>query len=758
MPQGLTSAQANELLKKHGKNILPQAKIPGIISIFFRQFLSPLIYILLFAALVSFALGDASDAFFILLVLFMNSFIGTIQEYSAQKAASSLKNMVPEFTNLLRDGQKIRLESTQIAPGDIVFLESGDKVPADLKLHETKNLSIDESMLTGESVATSKSAESHQPHKKSDTAFAGTMVAHGRGIGEVIATATHTKLGKIAISVATPSLAKPPLMLRMEKFTLRLSIAVLIITAIIFLISWHRGGDMREMLMTAAALAVTAIPEGLPAVITITLAIGMRRMAANNVIIKKLLAVEALGSCTMIASDKTGTLTINKLTARKAVLPDGSLIDITGEENAKGKVIVASDDKKDMAQFSELCLAGILTNEAILGDDGEHKGDMVDVAFLMLGLKAGLKRNKLLAEYKEITTIPYESENGYSASINKYNGEDYIFVKGSPEKLLQICSKMLIKNTPKSINKDDILKQVELLAQDGYRLIGVAKGSAKHKIPQENLHDLTFLGLVGMIDPLRSESREAVELCKQAGIKVAMITGDHPITARAIAVDLGLCDKNSKVVSGADIKHASKLGHKALDKLVAKRMVFARIEPEQKQQIVESLMRQGHFVAVTGDGVNDAPALRHSHVGVAMGKRGTDVAKESADLIITDDDFASIVKGIHERRVIYNNIRKVIFMLISTGAAEIVLFILAIIAGLPLPLVATQLLWLNLVTNGIQDVAMAFEPGEGDELKQPPRKPTEPIFDRLMISRVVVNALFIGSMAFGAFQWLITHG
>jgi P-type Ca2+ transporter type 2C len=744
MLQGLTTEEAYERLKQHGANRLPQPKIPGITLLFFRQFLSPLIYILLFAAVVSFVLGDASDAIFILLVLCINALIGTIQEYSAQKASNSLKKMVPDFANVLRDGQKVRLESEKIVPGDIIFLESGDKVPADIQLTETKNFSIDESMLTGESIAVSKHAGTPLPNNN-DIAFAGTMVLRGRSIGIVIATSIHTALGKIAKSISTVPVAKPPLMLRIEEFSLRLSIAVLLITALLLVISWYQGGHFGEILMIAVALAVSAIPEGLPAVITITLAIGMRRMASNNVIIRKLLAVESLGSCTMIASDKTGTLTINQLTACTVALPNAVPIQITGEgtTSPNATFLEPLDDNRDLAQFQELCRSAILTNEATLKEDGNHKGDMVDIAFLIMGRNIGLRRNELLTEYKEISTLPYESENGYSASINQHGVSSCIVIKGSPEKLLQMCSHMLVKNQPHPI---------------GYKVIAVAKGEVNSPLPADNLHHLTFLGLVGMIDPLRPESKNAVALCKQAGIQVAMITGDHPTTARTIAVTLGLCKQDHNVINGSDITKASDEGQEALDRLVSTGIVFARISPQQKQQIVDSLMRQGHFVAVTGDGVNDAPALSHSHVGVAMGKRGTDVAKESADLIITDDNFSSIVKGINEGRVIYNNIRNVIFMLVSTGAAEIVLFILALIAGLPMPLLATQLLWLNLVTNGIQDVAMAFEPGDGNELKQPPRKPNEPIFDRLMIGRVVIHAIFIGAAAFSTFQWLIAHG
>ncbi|MCB2082064.1 MAG: HAD-IC family P-type ATPase, partial [Rickettsiales bacterium] len=414
---------------------------------------------------------------------------------------------------------------------------------------------------------------------------------------------------------------------------------------------------------------------------------------------------------------------------------------------------------------ARLIHTAVLTNEASLHCPEQEwiaKGDMVDIALLVLGEKYGVKRDTLEKQYPEIVRVPYESEHGYSAAVHRHEGASLAFVKGAPERILAMCTQMETPDGDISLHQQQVESQVATLTQAGYRVLAFAQGVVPEDVTASNLpehlRELTFLGFVGMIDPLRSEAREAVNLCKQAGIEVAMITGDHPLTARAIAIDLGLGDETIRVVTGKDIKEAQGKGQKELEALIKDCRMFARIEPTQKKEIVEVLTRTGHFVAVTGDGVNDAPALKHAHVGVAMGKRGTDVARESADLILTNDDFSSIVHGIHEGRVVYNNIRKVIFLLISTGAAEILMFMLSILVGLPTPLVAVQLLWLNLVTNGIQDVALAFEPAEGDELQRPPRSPKEPIFDRLMLERVLISAVFMGSIAFGVYYWLLHHG
>jgi len=766
--KGLSTEQAKEKLVSHGSNILPEHKLPGPIKIFFRQFLSPLIYILLIAAAVSLWLDEKIDAAFIFFVLLANATIGMIQEYTAQKAASSLKKLVPIFTTVMRDGKTIRINSEELVPDDVVILEAGDKVPADLSLSFSQNLLVDESLLTGESTAVHKDssaivAEGAPVSEKLNMLFAGTIINRGRAEGLVVATGTKTQIGSIASVIGEESLAKPPLLIRIEKFTTAISIVMLAVIALLFIFTLAKGGNIAEVLILAIALAVAAVPEGLPASITVALSIGMRRMAKNNVIIRKLLAVESLGSCTFIASDKTGTLTVNELTIRRIILPGGEHFDVTGEGvNTEGKIISAGENKITPENVKNLCRAGVLANDASLykiNGEYKHSGDMVDVAFLVLTKKLDLEREKLLSSCPQVAAIAYESSNAYSASINQCKNADMIFVKGSAEKLLAMCKKAKTTEGEVPLDKLKIEKQVELLASQGYRILALAEGKADSNIkPDSQLHDLCFLGIVGMIDPLRSEAKEAVRLCKMAGIEVAMITGDHPVTAMAISRDLGIAGDGEEAIIGSQIKEALEKGDEAMDELVRGHHVFARVEPNQKKQIVAALMRIGHFVAVTGDGVNDAPALRHTNVGVAMGKRGTDVARESADMIITDDDFASIVKGIREGRIIYNNIRKVIFMLVSTGAAEIMLFIFAIGFGMPMPLLAVQLLWLNLVTEGFQHVALAFEPAEGDELNKPPRPPGESIFNRIMIERIVLFAVFIGATGFGVFSWMLSSG
>lgn len=766
--KGLTSKEAQERLEQYGPNLLPKPKPLSVAVIFIRQFKSPFIYVLLAAAVVSLFLKEMADAAFIFAVLLINAVIGTVQELSAQKSAAALQEMVPAFATVLRDGRPISINAAHIVPGDVVLLQSGDKVPADIRLHEAHNLSVDESLLTGESVAILKDsaftpAEDATLAERLNMAFAGTMIARGRGHGEVMATALQTEIGKIAAAVAKNILIKPPLLLRIERFTTRLTYAVLGVVALLFAVSFLQGGDIAQMFLVAVALAVSAIPEGLPVAITVALSIGMRRMASRNVIVRKLLAVESLGSCTFIASDKTGTLTVNELTAQRVVLPDGVELKVSGE-GVIPEGEITSEQETSLVRMARLCRAGVLANEALLHKPEKEwiaEGDMVDVALLVLGEKYGINRAVLLEEYPEIARMPYESECGYSAALHRH-GEDVIaFVKGGPERILDRCSCMETIDGDVPLHRESAEQHMRELAASGYRVLAFAQkampadSSAVHP---ETLNEMTFLGFVGMIDPLRSEAKEAVALCKQAGIEVAMITGDHPLTAKAIALELGLGDQNMKIVTGKELKEASAKGQQAIVELVKDCRVFARIEPTQKQEIVEALGHIGHFVAVTGDGVNDAPALKHAHVGVAMGKRGTDVARESADLVLTNDDFSSIVHGIHEGRIIYSNIRKVVFLLISTGAAEIVLFMLSLAVGLPMPLSAVQLLWLNLVTNGVQDVALSFEPAEGDELSRPPRHPKESIFNRIMVERVALSAIFMGGVAFISYFWLIKHG
>jgi magnesium-transporting ATPase (P-type) len=763
--QGISSRQAAERLLEYGPNALPERKPPGLLRIFACQFKSPFVYVLFAAAVVSAGLGQTVNSFFIFVVLLINALIGTAQEFSAERTAAALRKMVPYRATVVRDGRTVVVNTADIVRGDYVLLASGDRVPADIRLSAVQDLMVDESMLTGESMATVKDDSVRMPADtplgdRSDVCFAGTVITNGRGEGAVIATGATTALGMIAADVGGDDEVKPPLLLRVEQFTLRITYGILILVALIFLITVIRGDDLAAVFMLGVALAVSAIPEGLPAAMTVALAIGMRRMAQRNVIIRRLLAVESLGSCTYIASDKTGTLTVNEMTIRRIVLPDGKAFDVSGEGLDLHGRISPQPQGADRERLEMLCHAGLLANEAQLeqGPAGwEGRGDGVDVAFLVLASKFGLQYEHERRRCQQFGSIPYESAQAYSASVNGYGGAYEIFIKGSVERLLTMCS-CAHGVVPAAFQR--IEEQANTLAMSGYRVLALAHRQVDivPAEPAEFLNDIEFIGMVGMIDPLRPEATAAVQDCKAARIKVAMITGDHPQTARVLALQLGIADETMLPVTGPQIRQAIESGSAALRDLVNSTRVFARIEPHQKKQIVEQLIEEDEFVAVTGDGVNDAPALSQAHVGIAMGLRGTDVARESADIILADDHFASIVEGIKQGRIVYSNIRKVIFLLISTGTAEIVLVLLSLLFGMPLPLFPLQLLWLNLVTNGVQHIALSMEPEEGHELRRPPRAPDEPIFNRLMIERVLVTAVVMGCLAFAVFTWQLNAG
>lgn len=760
---GLTQREAEQKLAQYGPNKLPEPPMAGPLLILMRQFLSPFIYILLIAAVVSFFLEEYSGAIFILAVLFLNAVIGTIQEYSAQRSAAALRNMVKGETHVIRDGIGVTIDVEEVVPGDLVMLSSGDKVPADVRLLSSHNLALDESLLTGESLAVSKNAlaevaEDAPLPERLNQCFASSIVTHGRAQALVTATATDTEIGKIASHVTRERTSEPPLMIRIKNFTYQVAggifVAILALTVMMLL----KGGYNAEaIVLMTIGLAVSVIPEGLPVALTVALAIGMRRMAKNSVIIRKLVAVEALGSCTFICSDKTGTLTVNELTIRQAVLPDGKSFNISGEGIAPGGEI---SGHSELTQLQELCVAGVLANESHLdyaGGEWVSDGDIVDIAFLVLAKKVGLSISELRKQQAQLELIPYEPERAYSGSVNYDGDTHWLYAKGSPEKMLSMCHQMATDSGPVPIDKKLIETQFEGLASQGYRLIALAR----REIIEEGHHkleEMCFLGMVAMIDPVRSEAHGAISSCRTAGIEVAMITGDHPSTAKSIAIELDLCDENASVVTGPMLHKAYKKGASQADALIRSARVFARIEPQQKEQIVDSFMRQNHFVAVTGDGINDAPAMRRANTGIAMGKRGTDVAKETADLIITDDNFASIVAGIEQGRVVYNNIRKVIALLIATGFSAILLFFLTVLAGLPMPMIAVQLLWLNLIANGLQDVALAFEPKEGDELTCKPRDPSEPIFDRKLIEHVLLSGMVMGGLAFANYSMALDSG
>ena len=769
---GLDQAEAQRRLQAVGPNAFPELAPPGIFIIFLRQFRSPMIYILLIAAVVSMVVQEYSDAVFIMLVLLVNAIIGSIQENSAQHSASALRKLVTHVAHVER-GDTFEIDAQSLVPGDIVLLESGDKVPADLRLLSVNGLQIDESLLTGESLPVTKDSGVILPADvttgdKINMAFSGTLVSRGRGLGIVVATALRTQVGQIAEAVLNRESAKPPLVIRLEKFTFKITIALAITVIIMGAVTLAQGMPFVEVLLLSTALAVSAIPEGLPVALTVALAISMRRMAKRNVIARRLVTVEALGSCTYIATDKTGTLTVNELTARKIVFVNDEVLDVTGEGVIPSGEVLSKAGVNTGAEhllLKRLATTAVLANEAFLGKRGEEwssHGDAVDISLLVMAHKVQIIRQEVLNQMPEVAFIPFESGARFSASLNKTNGLLQAQVKGAVERLIPMCQTMASTHGDVPINTLKVEQLAVELARNGYRVLALASGVVKLQegevFSAEHLSGLTLLGLVGMMDPLRPEVKSAITACHHAGLQVGMITGDHPVTALAIAKELNLAQQQQDVVVGKTLIDARDQGEENLDRLTRSSHVFARIEPQQKLDIVHSLQRNGHFVAVTGDGANDAPALKVAHVGVAMGKKGTDVARETSDMIITDDNFASIIAGIEEGRIAYSNVRKVIFLLISTGAGEIVLFTLSLVMGLPLPLTAVQLLWLNLVTNGIQDVALAFEPGEGHELRRPPRAPNEPIFNRIMIERVIGTALIMGVIAFLQLQFLLAQG
>lgn len=767
---GLTSEEARTKLDEFGPNELPEKEGESFGLIFLRQFKSPFIYMLFIAAIVAYFLHHSVNSVFIFAVLLINASVGAIQEHSAQRAAKALQKMVPQYASVYRDGDIQKLHAAAIVPGDVVLLASGDKVPADMELKKSRELLVDESILTGESLAANKNARATSGEftplsEQKNRVFAGTIVTHGRAQGEVIATGLKSQIGRIATEVTLSEATRPPLLERIHRFTMQVSYSVMAVIGLLFIIALVRGSDLTSLFLLGVGLAVSAIPEGLPAALTIALAISMRRMARANVIIRKPVAVESLGSCTYIASAKTGTLTVNDMTIKKIVLPDNQSFSISGEGiDPHGEITNDCGDNHSLASLQQLILTGLFASEAKLSLTERDtrgrlrcNGDHVDLAFLILAEKYGLDHEKTREAHLQIAEIPYESENTFSASFNRVEGDHRVFVKGSCERILPMCAD---GNSGVIPDKDRIYAQMHTLAGQGYRVLALATGVlAKDRVANRDaLRNLTFLGLVGMIDPLRPEVKQAIEQCRSAQVDVAMITGDHPETALAIARELGIARKHEPVVTGEDLEQAHKRGVDTLAEVVRSSHVFARVEPTQKLQIARQLIRDGHNVAVTGDGVNDAPALHHAHVGISMGKKGTDVARESSDIILTDDNFASIVRGIKQGRMVYNNIRKVVFLLISTGAAEIVLFILSVLFSMPLPLHPIQLLWLNLVTNGIQDVALAFEPAEGNEMARKPRPPDESIFNRIMLERVLINALAMGCLAFATFAYFIHLG
>lgn len=752
---GLLPDAVQALTERYGSNSIPQPHGKSILIIFASQFLSPLIYVLIAAALISLAAGEARDALFIIIIITINAVLGTWQEYKAESSALALKKLVHVMARVKRNGLVVSIPADALVPGDLVLLESGTRVPADLRLTRATGLVIQEALLTGESNPVEKQVEPLvqtvlSAGDQTNMAFAATTVLKGRGMGLVVQTGQHTEIGKIAASLAATSPEKPPLITRMDEFARKISWAVIVICLLLGVVGYFRGIPAAELFFFMVAVGVSAIPEGLPVALTVALAIGTGRMARRNVIIRRLPAVEGLGSCTLIATDKTGTLTIDQPSVTSIFLPNGLTMQVSGDGfNGDGEIgqpaAGMSGPYRDLLE--NFLRAALVSNESTLRQHEtgwEFSGDAVDIALRALAYKAGEDPDYFLKDLEVIRLVPYESENKFSGVFYTIKSQLYFSMKGA----MEVVSKYL-SYTGKQIGETE----AENMAQKGLRVIALASGPVE-ATDLSSIESLNLDGLAGLIDPIRPEALPAIRQCKEAGIQVVMVTGDHPATALHIARQLGIAHDQHDVITGREIAILESGSPDQLAAALAHKKVFARVSPLQKKSIVSAKKSIGHFVAVTGDGANDAPALQVAHIGIAMGS-GTDLTKDTSSIIITDNNFASIAAGVEEGRNTYNNLRKIIYLLVSTGLAEILLVAIPMIAGMPLPFLAVQLLWLNLVTNGIQDIALAFEQGDPQVMKMHPRKPGEPIFDRLMNSQVLVAAGLMTAITFSCWYLLL---
>ncbi|HEY9062776.1 MAG TPA: cation-transporting P-type ATPase [Pseudobacteroides sp.] len=756
--KGLTDEEAAARLKKYGTNELARAKRESLWLLFLRQFHQPLIYILLLAAIVTLVMKEQIDSMVIFGVILLNGVIGFVQEAKALKALESLAGSIETEASVIRSGRKIKISSKQLVPGDIVFIQSGDKVPADLRLFQTNQLKIQEAALTGESVPVEKNSKAIGENvilgDRVNMAFASTFVTFGQGYGIVVFTGTNTEVGKISNLLKETVRMETPLIKKIAGFSKLLMYIIGILAVVTFAVGVFRGEGWLDMFKAAIALAVGAIPEGLPAALAATLAIGVSRMAKKNSITRKLPVVETLGSTTVICSDKTGTLTENRMTVKK-IWTEKGYYDVSGQGYDKDGSILANGNKVNLDDDQSLleCLrCGVFCNDSSINfkeGGSEIQGDPTEISLLVCSAKAGIDNDLLIRSNPRLEVLPFESERQYMAVLIKTeNGENRIYMKGSLEKLSKISN-----------TGGNVTKAYDIIASDGLRVLAFAyKVTSNNKIVEEDLKEgFTFLGLQGMIDPPRAEAITAIKKCHDAGIIVKMITGDHAVTALAIAKQLGIAPtgKDSKVYTGIELE---KLSSEELKGVAASNNVFARVTPEQKLRLVEALQALGHVVAMTGDGVNDAPALKKADIGIAMGITGTEVAKDSADMILMDDNFATIENAVEEGRGVFDNLTKFITWTLPTNLGEGLVILLAIFLGITLPITPTQILWINMTTAVFLGLMLAFEPKEPGIMQKKPRSPSQPILTKELIVKIIIVSIILLAASFLMFDHAIRNG
>jgi len=791
LASGLSTETVSLRLNSFGYNELAEAKKRSPLRMFLEQFKEFLVLILLGAAAVSAVVGELEDAIVILVIVILNGILGFIQEYKAEKSLSALKKLAAPTARVVRKGQVAEVAARELVPGDVILVEAGSLVPADARLVSAAALRVDESALTGESIPVEKSIEKLAEEAvgigdRKNMIFMGTVVTYGNARAIVVETGMRTEIGKIASALETVPQEQTPLQRRLEQAGKVLGGIAIGLCIVIFLVGVFRGEQPFEMFMTAISLAVAAVPEGLPAIVTIVLALGVQRMAKRQAIIRKLPAVETLGSATVICSDKTGTLTQNEMTVRRIYAGD-RLFHLTGEGyRPEGEFLYGERQVEPLndEHISLLLTIGSLNNNARLrqvaeagraADESKRQkswdiiGDPTEGALLVAAMKAGLKQEELADEFPRLAEIPFDSERKLMTTVHPalkhsilMDGKEYIsFTKGAPDVLLERCTRIYAEGKLERLTKERKEKLLHIntsLASQAFRVLGLAFRELDSVPGDPDLNmlerELVFVGFMAMADPPRPEAKKAVSLCKTAGIKPVMITGDHKLTATAIARELGIFKEGDLALTGVELDAMSE---EEFGRQVEEVSIYARVSPEHKVRIVDALKGKGHVVAMTGDGVNDAPALRRADIGAAMGMTGTDVAKEAADMVLADDNFATIVAAVREGRVIYDNIRKAIHFLLSCNSGELIAMFLAIIGGMPLPLIPIQILWVNLVTDGLPALALGVERPERDIMERPPRKTKEGIFSERMGLTILIQGLFIGVITLSAF-WLGYRG
>ena len=764
-PEGLTVIEAARRLSQYGPNELQAAQRVTPWQILFEQFKNVLIIILLVATTLSFFLGHELEAIAIAIIVLFAVGLGFVQEYRAERAVEALREMAAPTATVLRDRQEVETPARELVPGDIIILTTGDKVPADVRLIEAINLQIEESALTGESVAVEKQTAPLEKEESSlgdrtNMAYAGTVVTYGRGRGLVAATGMRTEFGKIARMLESVETGKTPLQVNLDRVGNQLARAAIVVVAVIVGLGLFRGQPFIDMFIFGVALAVAVVPEALPAVVTISLAIGVKRMIKQHALVRRLPAVETLGSTSVICSDKTGTLTKDEMTVKRIYAAgrmfevSGAGYELTGTFSQDGTIIEVPEPLKLLLSAATLASDARLARSKA-DERMTVKGDPTEGALVVAAAKAGLDKAELDSKFPRTGEIPFTSETKRMTTLHTTPEGTISYSKGAPEIILDSCTRQLTENgeAPLSgMGKAEILDVAQQMAGEALRVLVVASRSDARLETAER--EMTFLGLVGMIDPPRPEAKEAIERCTQAGIKVVMITGDHPLTAQAVARELGLL-KAGRLVTGAELEV---LDDEELSEVVNEIEVYARVSPAHKLRVVTALQEKGHVAAMTGDGVNDAPALKRADIGIAMGITGTDVTKEAAAMTLTDDNFASIVAAVEEGRGIFSNIKKYLMYLLSSNIGEIGLMAGASLLGLPLPLSAVQILYVNLATDGLPALALALDPPERDLMKRPPRDPRSGIFTRAVVVLMLVGGVWSTLVNMGLFIWALKSG